>query len=247
MCLALTGCAESKSPGEGDGVHAAGSSGAAGMAGASGGGGGVAGMPAGGAGQHDASDASPGVEDGGAADAMALDAATDVATDAGPALACDQYGSPSGPVYVAEACLTSYKGPCPQVALDQQGQPFNVEAADATLEDVRCLLRALRDRTPGYLWFVTEYAPGLGIDVIGETRYGYHVLADGTAISAYDRWYDLMSMQSWSHVTPKPAEFFDACLELSFGHELFNCLTQWTAVGTPSTCPLCEEVTDASL
>lgn len=152
---------------------------------------------------------------------------------------CAQAGNSD---YVSEPCSTSLEGPCEPVYLDQQGQPFVASDTHtpSTIEDARCLLRALRDRTPGYFWFVTEHSPGLGLQLIAGTRRGYHVLPDGTAISSYDRWYDLMSEKSWRHVMPKPAAFFDACLGLPFGSELYECLVQWTDPDVPSTCPVCE-------
>jgi hypothetical protein len=92
----------------------------------------------------------------------------------------------------AEPCPGLYAGigACSNVALDLRGRPFEegtTTRAVASIEDVRCLLRALRDRTRGQLWFTTEYAPGMPPTAETATTYGYKVLADLSVIFSVER------------------------------------------------------------
>jgi hypothetical protein len=135
------------------------------------------------------------------------------------------------------------EGACPALFLDMQGHPFTEDSAPqaqvSTLEDVRCVLRALRDGSPGAYTLITEYDEQTGLTWLAQTEYRFHVLEDGTVVRSYANTYDLLLRYSWSHLQPKPDEFFDACLSEPFGPALYECLVASYEQGAPSTCPIC--------
>lgn len=105
-----------------------------------------------------------------------------------------------------------------------------------TIEDVRCVLRNLRDGTSGQYSFVLDAPsmPGFLVD--------YHtlnVLPNDNVVRSVNPFRDMSpTTVSHAYMTRKPAAFFDACLALEPGPELFACLTTWSDA-LASGCPVC--------
>jgi hypothetical protein len=129
--------------------------------------------------------------------------------------------------------------PCGGFHMAQDGRLYEQSMhgpGGATLEDVQCLLRGLRDGTPGLYAFVLDAPsmPGFLVDF-----HRLNVLPHGSVARSVDPFRDLSpTTVSYAYLTRKPAAFFDACLALPLGPELFACLTTWSAGGA-SGCPIC--------
>jgi hypothetical protein len=144
----------------------------------------------------------------------------------------------SGPVCTA-SWICEQTQPCKTFHMRQDGQLHEQSmhgASGGTLEDVRCVLRGLRDGTPGKYAFVldTPSMPGFLVDF-----HTIDVLSSGNAVRTVNPFRDLSPTTiSRAHLTRQPAAFFDACLALPLSAELFVCLTTWSAGGA-SGCPIC--------
>lgn len=138
--------------------------------------------------------------------------------------------------------VRSLDSPCPfaALALDLQGRPFTDTPEPSTIEDARCVLRALRDRAPGTIAFVTEAEPGSGIQFFAGRVFTFDILEGGTVVRSHSYSSNMTSEQSFAHVVPKDNAFFDACLTQDFGPELFTCLTDWASDTPPAECPPCD-------
>jgi hypothetical protein len=173
--------------------------------------------------------------DAGSLDAGSMDAGLD-ASDA------------SAPICQAEAgeweCRGVLNEPCPPVALDMQGQPFEEWTGHrSSLADVHCVLLALRDGTPGRLSSRTEYAEGRGYELSAYTHWSYQVLDNGMVVRSLRREQARqMPEASFDYVAPKPFEYFKDCQQHDFGPELYACMTEWAA-RVLHECPTCPEPT----
>lgn len=130
--------------------------------------------------------------------------------------------------------------PCNGFHIAQDGriyeQSMHGPEGGATIEDARCVLQGLRDGTPGRYSFVldTPSMPGFLVDF-----HSVNVLPNGNAVESVNPFRDLSPTSvSHAYVTRKPAAFFDGCLALPPGPELFACFRTWSA-GAASGCAVC--------
>jgi hypothetical protein len=125
---------------------------------------------------------------------------------------------------------------CPEFHITPEGVPHVYPGNPlARLEDARCVLRALRDGKPGEYEVEVERAamPGYWVD-----RHTLNVLPDGTVVHSLSETHDSSGYVRTTHVVRKPTPFFEACLSLPFGPDLYTCLTDFAA-GSASGCPVC--------
>ena len=165
-----------------------------------------------------------------------MDAATDnpSATPEAEAGVCDSFP----PTEEARPWSCAQPLSCPSFRVLPDGQPHTFSTANvATLGEVRCLLLALRDGQPGEIEFSVEQMDGM-IPNYQADNHTLNILPDGTVVRSLVAVHDLSSAATVAHFTRKPEAFFDACLQLPFGQELYACLTQWYAESADG-CPIC--------
>jgi hypothetical protein len=122
---------------------------------------------------------------------------------------------------------------CGPFTLLPDGQPAHSIDAATLLNRVRCVLRHLRDGTPGLHEYSLQQAgvPWADITLL-------NVIPNGTVVATYIQQNDLLTRERSAHRVRQPAAYFDACLTLPLGQDLVRCLQG--ALGDPANgCPVC--------
>ena len=101
---------------------------------------------------------------------------------------------------------------------------------------MRCVLRALRDGTPGQYHYTLDVLPMPGLTSDGTKL---NVLPNGNVVESVQKFRDFKPTEyTHRYVTRKPKAFFDDCLQQPPGPKLVECVTTWSA-NTASGCPVC--------